>query len=190
MSAAPIVKLMNTEDLLALPEDGMERELIRGELRERPMTRRNPRHSRGTTNVAFFLKDWLRRQPEPRGEVLTGEAGFRLRHNPDTTVGIDVAYISAELSAATPADAGLVEGVPILAVEILSPNDTQNNILDKVDVYLECGVALVWVVEPRHQTVTVYQSGTEPEFFNAKEELEGGPSLPGFRVLVGDLFSK
>jgi len=33
--------LMTTEQLLALPDDGKERELIRGELREREMTRRN-----------------------------------------------------------------------------------------------------------------------------------------------------
>ena len=40
--------LMTTEELLALPEDGTDRWLIAGELRERPMTKRNRFHSRVT----------------------------------------------------------------------------------------------------------------------------------------------
>ena len=40
-------------------------------------------------------------QPTPRGEILVGDAAFRLRRNPDTTVGIDLAYVSAEMAAQT-----------------------------------------------------------------------------------------
>jgi hypothetical protein len=40
--------LLTTEELLAMPEDGVDRDLIRGQLRERPITRRNPWHSEAT----------------------------------------------------------------------------------------------------------------------------------------------
>ena len=46
------------------------------------------------------------------------------------------------------------------------------------------------VVEPRHRTVTVYQPNAVPELFNCKQELNGGSSLPGFQVQVGELFSR
>ncbi len=36
--------LMTAEELLALPDDGIDRELIRGELREYPMTTRGVPH--------------------------------------------------------------------------------------------------------------------------------------------------
>ncbi|HET6250880.1 MAG TPA: hypothetical protein VFE47_24535 [Tepidisphaeraceae bacterium] len=104
---------MTTEQMLALPEDGMDRELIAGRLREKPTTRRNRRHSRTTSKVGKAIELWLDSQPKPHGEVLSGEAGFRLRRNPDTTVGIDVAYISAEVAKATPETASLVEGPPV-----------------------------------------------------------------------------
>ena len=81
---------MTTEDLLAIPEDGIDRWLIAGELRERPMTKRNRFHSRTMARVTRFLDSWLDDQPEPRGQVLVGEAGVILGHDPDTTVGIDV----------------------------------------------------------------------------------------------------
>jgi Uma2 family endonuclease len=180
--------LMTTEQLLALPEDGMDRDLVRGELRERPMTRRGRKHTRTTTRIAAMLEEWLGTQPEPRGEVLAGEAGFRLRRNPDTTVGIDVAYISAETAQANPADAFLIEGAPVLAVEILSPTDKQEEILEKVREYLDAGVALVWIAEPVFRTVTVYRPGVEPMLFNAEQELRADPHLPGFRAAVSELF--
>src|SRR5207245_2593242 len=74
-----------TEELLALPEDGVERELIQGQLREKPMTKRNPTHSGVTVNVAHALKQWLVKQPIPRGRALAGEAGVRIRTNPHPT---------------------------------------------------------------------------------------------------------
>jgi Uma2 family endonuclease len=148
--------LMTTEQLLALPDDGVDRDLIRGKLVEKSITRRNRRHSRTEANFAFLLKGWLETQSEPRGEVLCGEAGFRLRSDPDTTVGVDVAYISAETAELTPEDAFIIEGTPILVVQILSPSNEQEDILDKVREYLYCGVKLVWLAEPVFRTITVF----------------------------------
>ena len=188
MSAILEKRLMTTEELLALPKDGKRRWLIRGELRESGMTRHNRRHGRTETKVASHLNAWLELQPEPRGEVLTGEAGFRLRRNPDTSVGIDLAYISAELAAATPEDVWLIDGAPTLAVEILSPSNTQEEVTDKVREYLQAGVALLWVIDPILRTVLVYRPDAKPTLFNDGQELSGEPHLPGFRVPVARLF--
>ena len=119
---------MTTEDLLAIPEDGTDRWLIAGELRERPMTRRNRFHSRVMIRVGKILDNWLDEQPEPRGQVLGGEAGVILGHDPDTTVGIDVTYISAEVMVRQTEDSTLIDGVPTLVAEILSPSDTIEDI--------------------------------------------------------------
>lgn len=192
MSAIAPPKLMTTEELLALPDDGVERWLIRGQLREAKqedgMTRRNRRHSRGMGKLAFFLEGWRLQQPEPRGEILVGDAAFRLSRNPDITAGIDLAYLSPQLVAVLPEDAYLIDGLPVLAVEILSPSDDQDDILEKVCAYLDAGVPLVWVLEPVFRTVTVYRPGVPPEMFNERQELCGDPHLPGFRVRVADLF--
>jgi Uma2 family endonuclease len=181
--------LMTTEQLLALPDDGVERWLIRGQLREKPMTYRNRWHSRTMARLARFLDYWLDQQPEPRGSVLVGEAGVRLRRDPDTTVGIDVIYISAEVAAHQADDTTIIDGVPVLAVEILSPSNTKEEIDEKIDEYLEAGVPLVWIVDTRYRTVTIYRPDQEPEMVNAGQELSGEPHLPGFRVPVASLFA-
>jgi Uma2 family endonuclease len=186
--AAPTVPLVTTEELLAMPENGMDRWLIRGELREKPMTYRNRTHSGIEAQITFLLKLWLSKQPKPRGSVHSGEAGCRLHRNPDSTVGIDVVYISAELAANSPTDTTIIDGVPILAVEILSPSDKEEEINEKVDEYLRAGVRQVWLVDPHLQTVQVLRSGAEPELFNKRQEMAGEPDLPGFRVKVAEIF--
>lgn len=181
------VSPLTLEQMLALPEDGADRELVRGELREKPMTRRNSRHSTVESLVVWALIDWWKAQPEPRGVVASGEAGFRLHRDPDTGVGIDVAYVSPEVVALTQ-DVAYFEGPPVLAVEILSPSDVQGEIDDKITLYLGSGVALVWVINPRFRTVTVHRPSAEPELFNVTHELTAEPHLPGFRVPVARFF--
>ncbi|HZT82057.1 MAG TPA: Uma2 family endonuclease [Gemmataceae bacterium] len=190
MSATATVSLMTTEEMLALPENGTERSLIRGRLRENPMTKRNRFHSRTEARIAQILGNWLDQQPEPRGEVFSGEAGVILRRNPDTTVGIDVVLFPPDVAVQDPEHTSMIEGVPLLAVEILSPNDTQEEIDEKVDEYLAAGVALVWLVNPHFRTVTVHRPGAEPELFNVTQELPAEPHLPGFRVPVARIFGR
>ena len=193
MTVAEAAPAMTTADLLALPQNGVDRWLIRGQLREAgksgfPMTVRNRWHSRILIRVGQFLDNWLDLQPKPRGEVLGGEAGCRLRRDPDTIVGVDVVYVSAELAAHTPADTTLIDGVPILVVEILSPNDTLEGIHEKIRDYLRIGVAIAWVIDPEDRAVKIYRPGKSVEMVNDTQELTAEPNLPGFRVPVAQLF--
>ena len=188
MSTVTAPRLMTNAELLAIPDDGMERNLIRGVLKEKPMTRRNRFHSKSEALIARLLWNWVVALPEPRGDVLSGEAGVYLSRNPDTTVGIDVAYISAETVAAQTDDSTMVEGVPVLAVEILSPSDTTEEINDKIDLYIAAGVKQVWIVDPHFRTVHVYRPGQKTEFYTDDEDLTAEPDLPGFRVRVASLF--
>ncbi len=102
MSAPAAERLMTNEEFLALPDNGTERWLIRGHLREKPMTVRNREHSRILIQIGHLLSSWLDEQPEPRGAVLGGEVGCRLRHDPGSTVGIDVVTFRRSWPLTTP----------------------------------------------------------------------------------------
>ena len=130
MTTVTSPELMTTEALLQLPEDGTERWLIKGKLRQKQKTvelRQNQRavrdrfHSSVMAATTTYLKNWRDHQPEPRGEVLCGEAGLRLSRDPDTTFGVDVAYVSPEVMARQNDETALINGVPVLTVEILTP---------------------------------------------------------------------
>jgi Uma2 family endonuclease len=177
---------MTEEEFLALPDDGIRRMLIDGVVREVGMTIRRWEHGAVQANLAYLLNDWSKKQPRPRGIVVDGEAGFRLKSG--TLVGVDVAYASTELAAATPRSKAIFEGSPTLAVEILSPSDKQEDIDDKIATYLENGVPLVWVVQPRHRTVTLYRPDAVPQLFTVRDEITAEPHLPGFRAAVAAIF--
>lgn len=193
---ATITRLMTEEEFLALPDvEGVERELIRGELRERltttrerPMTTRSFAHGVVILSIGHHLKLWGDRQPEPRGCVVGGEARVRLRRDLPTFVGVDVAYVAAEAKPTSPRAAKYVDGPPLLVVEVLSPSDQQEDIADKVAEYLEAGVPIVWIADSWFSTVTVHRSDARPQLFNVDQELSAEPFLPGFRVAVADLF--
>lgn len=150
-------KPMTTEDLLAMPDDGVERRPIRGELRERILTTRGVPHCLVTQNFSLVLGTWLKQQPRPRGLVLSGEVRVRLQAEPLTTVGVDLTYLSAELAKKTSSRAKFVDGVPTLVIEVLSPSDVSEDIGEKVQDYLDAGVPHVWVAEPTFETVTIYR---------------------------------
>jgi Uma2 family endonuclease len=188
-------KLWTSEDLLAFPDDGVERYIWNGQLYEVPgevgedgVTRRNYSHSRTMGRVSYVLSQWLTAHPEVGGDLLIGDAGFRLRATPLTTIGADVAYISEALRAATPPGAALIDGAPVLAVEILSPTDTQRGVTQKIGIYLDNGVQLVWILDPDHRTVRVHRAGQPAQSLDLSRRVENLRELPGFSCAVADLF--
>lgn len=180
--------LITAESLLSMPEDGVDRWLHAGQLRERPYSYNDRLHAQAMTQVAIHLSKWLDHQPRPHGEVLCGEAGIILGRSPDTLIGADVAFISAEVIAAQEENAEIIEGVPTLAVEILSPRDTIGWTNDKIDAYLDAGVPLIWLLDPRWRTVTIFHRGAAPKMVTDGETLIAESELAGFRVPVGELF--
>ena len=174
------------EEFLALPDNGVHRELIQGRVRELGMTVRNRFQSRIEASVVFILVQWLREQPLPRGEVVCGEAGFRLKGTKESLVGIDVALVSAELVARADKRETMYDGAPILAVEILSPSDRHDDTVDTVASYLEVGT-VVWMIDPDFQTLTVFQPTEKPRAYNLDDELCAEPYLPGLRVRIAEL---
>jgi Uma2 family endonuclease len=193
MAAVADKTRMTLEEFLALPDDGVDRDLINGVVRvwtkpgEDPMTRRNRFHSAVLSRLDQLFGNWVDSQPPPRGEVFSGEVGCILRPG-DNGVGIDVAYLSPERLAQQGDQTTMIDGPPTLAAEVLSPSNSQEEIDTKVKAYLTAGVPVVWVVHPTFHTVTVYCPDAPPTMVNDTGELTAEPHLPGFRCRVADLF--
>ena len=183
-------KTMTLEEFRALPDDGMERMLIDGILWEKEMTRRNRFHGSSESRIARVLANWALSLPEPRPEVASGEIGFVLSSSPDrsVTVGIDVAVISAELADSEGDESWMYEGIPLLAVEILSPSDTIKEVSAKLKTYRECGVPIVWIVDTDLRTVTEHRPDREPKLYTKADTLAAEPHLPGFTCRVAEFF--
>ena len=192
MSTDSPPKLMTAEEFLKLPErKTIDRWLIRGELVERKkMTYRSFRHCAVLTNLVFILATWLRSQSLIRATLLSGDMGYRLRKNPDSVVGIDATIALESTPIYRQGRREILDGPPLLAVEITSLSDRQEDVDGKVEEYLRAKVPLVWIVNPTLKTIAVYRPDAEPQLFTLSSEMTAEPHLPGLRFKVADVFAK
>ena len=189
LEVEPPRRKMSLAEFRELPEeDGVERMLIRGELWEKPMTKRNWQHSEILIEIGFHLKMWIKSQPTSPGKVFGGEAGVELPRI-GSGVGIDVAYFSNEIIGSQTDSQRFIIGPPTLAVEILSPSDQQGELWAKIDNYLDAGTPLIWIVDPHFRTVDVYRPNDQPRRVAGQDELSDESHLPGFRVSVNQFFA-
>jgi len=82
---------------------------------------------------------------------------------------------------------GFFPGAPDLAVEVVSPGDSADEVQTKIDEYLQYGTKLVIVAYEKRQTIVVHTpSGAKT--FRGAEVVDGGAVLPGFAVKVSEIF--
>jgi Uma2 family endonuclease len=176
---------MTADELLRLPNDGMRRELVAGELHEMPPAGGDHGYVGG--NALGELKMFLRDHPEIGGGLFAAETGFRLTRDPDTVRAPDVAYVREEWLPQARVR-GFPELAPDFVVEVVSPNDTASEIQEKVDEWLRAGVRLVWVLYPSTHSTMVYRADGTVELLHAEDTITAEPVVPGFACRLGDLF--
>lgn len=143
-------------------------------------------HGMIVAEIAGILRDFVK--PRTLGVILGAETGFRVSNNPDTVLAPDVAFIqTARIGDGLPK--GFFPGAPDLAVEVLSPNDRASEVLAKVQDWLNAGCSNVWIVDPKSQTVTVYDANRRAAILTSTETLTGGDLLPGFSTPVAGIFT-
>jgi Uma2 family endonuclease len=79
---------------------------------------------------------------------------------------------------------------PDLAVEVLSDSNTEGEMRRKLQDYFTAGVRLVWYVDPRTRTASVYTSPEQCTVFDENGVLTGGNVLPGFELPLQELFAE
>ncbi len=176
-------KPMTADELFALPDDGLRYELVDGELRT--MTPSAGEHGVIASRLDRRVATWV--ETQHLGLVFGAETGFRIRTDPDTVRAPDLAFIRGERISDPSVLQSYVPIVPDLVAEVISPNDRYTEVDAKVAEWLDAGVELVWVINPRRRTVAVHSPGgillrTEAD------ELTGGTVLPGFACRVAELF--
>lgn len=137
-------------------------------------------------NIATALTNFVR--PRGLGRVMAADTGFHIASDPDTVRAPDVAFLRAERVPGRP-DQGFAYGAPDLAVEVVSPTDRPGEVRDKARDWLAAGCAVVWVVEPKTQTVAVYHGAGEAVILSLSDNLDGGDLLPGFLLPVAEVFA-
>jgi Uma2 family endonuclease len=79
---------------------------------------------------------------------------------------------------------------PDLAVEVLSKGNTKREMIRKLREYFVAGTRLVWLVDPRTRTASVYTSPKDVTLLTEADTLHGGDVLHGFKFPLRQLFRR
>ncbi len=139
------------------------------------------RNSRLTSRLDRWAED------SGLGVVFDSSTGFRL---PNGAVrSPDAAWVSqAAWEALTPEQRRKhVPLCPDFAVELLSETDTISDIVVKMQEYLDNGLRLGWLIDPKTETARVFRANGSVEVRNFAETLSGEDVLPGFTFALRTL---
>lgn len=122
------------------------------------------------------------------GVVFSSSAGFKLPNGADRSP--DAAWVTQERwDALTPAQQRRFPPIaPDFVIELRSESDELEPLRAKMREYMENGVVLGWLIDPKTRQVEIYRQGEPIDVLNAPDRLSGEPVLPGFILELKRLF--
>jgi len=168
------------DDFVDLPDNRDKLfEYIGGEIVEVPS---NPYSSYISGWIQTYINMYLLNHPigfttgEQGGYMVSGE-----RYAPD------VAFISIAKQKSLVKE-GYNPNPPDLAVDVVSPTDTDRRLSLKIANYLAAGT-VVWVIYPESFEVEVYKPSQPVQILGIEDKLQGGEILPGFEIAVKSILN-
>ena len=175
------------EDYLRLPDDGRRYEVIRGTLYVSPAP--NWLHQYTVGQLVYYFIAFVKERR--LGVVLGAPFDIRLPERIADPVQPDVLFIRRENQPKS--DALRFDGIPDLAVEVLSPGNWRYDRNTKLSAYRDAGIPETWLVDPAARTVEVFVlDPARPKYVlrerRGEGETAGSNVLPGLRIEVSELF--
>jgi Uma2 family endonuclease len=120
------------------------------------------------------------------------DAGFvlGLERDPERIRAPDVSYVNRQKVAAHADPDRLFRCAPDLAMEVDLTSGKKPGGQQRIVDYLEAGVPLVWAIDPRSETATVYRPDGSARLLRPGGALEGEEVVPAFRLGLEDLFDR
>jgi Uma2 family endonuclease len=177
-------KLITAEDLLKMGDVG-RCELIYGELVM--VSPAGFSHGEIALRIGRLLGNFV--EQNGLGVVLAAETGFVIERNPDLVRAPDASFVRIGRLPKSGEDK-FFSGVPDLAVEVVSPDDTKREVAEKVNMWLAHGTISVWVADPATMTIAIHRTGQPPIHLSIDDSIADEPALPGFIVAVSRIFKR
>ncbi len=174
--------LWPTEMLRDFPDDGWRYELNEGNL-----VRKSPGsfwHGAMGAKIDHRLRSFI--ELHDLGEVSVLEADFVLPRGPDTLRCPDVSSVRKERLVDIPRT-GFPEIAPDLAVEVISPSNTETEMRQKIIQYFDAGTTSIWVFHPEERQVVAYNRSRETKVLGVGDTLQEPDLLPGVRLPLSEI---
>jgi Uma2 family endonuclease len=146
-------------------------------------------HGRIVLNISKSIASYSHEKGDSHDGYACFELGLIVARNPDTVRCPAISYFSGGQRFAE-VDKIITDSHPALVVEVASSADRRRHAAARVEGYLRWGVGFIWLADPIDRQIHVYEAGRPGRRLGARQALEGGNVLPGFRMFVSDVFSQ
>lgn len=186
MSSANARQRVTSDEFLVHPAAAGASELVRGEIRM--MTPAGGAHGVIAGTLFRILSSFV--EEHELGLCLPDNVGFLLPNLEHTVRSPDVAFIRADRLPPNGIGRGWIPVAPDLAVEVLSPDETEAMLEEKLADYRTAGTQLIWVVDPAQRGVSIRRVNADDRWVSEHEDLIGEDALAGFSMPVARLFAR
>jgi Uma2 family endonuclease len=124
------------------------------------------------------------------GLAFNSEAGYRIAVGSSRRIRKpDVTFVAAGRFPNDRVPRGDFTIAPDLMAEVISPNDTAEDMEQRIADFTSVGTRLFWVVYPATRTVWVLRADGSARRLTEQQELSGEDVIPGFTCPVASLFA-
>ncbi len=187
LNLPPVLRLTDEQfEQLAAANSDLRLELTgKGELIIMPPTGGET----GDRNFELDGQLWFWNRQNRLGKAFDSSTGFRLPSG--GTRSPDLAWIEMERwEALTPAQRKkFLPLCPDFAVELVSETDEVEEVRQKMQEYLQNGLRLGWLINPKLRQVEIYRPNRDVEVLDSPATLSGEDVLPGFVLDLEPIFS-
>lgn len=177
---------MTVREFAADPAMHGPAELVRGEVHV--MTPASGRHGLIVGAIFSALDPYV--EANRLGLCFPGITGFDLPGLEATVRSPDLAFVSVARMPPEGFDLGFPNLAPDLVVEVLSPDETPQQLKTKLRDYFAAGTRVAWIVDADRRTVRVRKPGDSEIELTADHTLYGMEVIPGFELPVSRVFAR
>ena len=185
MSVASEKKVWTDEEFMALPDDGGRYELVDEQVVD--MGNSGMEHGNISAYLCGLIELYVR--PKKLGVTCDSSTAFTLKSGNKRSP--DFSFVSKErLQGLRRLPKGFFQGAPDLAIEVISPSNTFEEIHTKLVEYFDNNCRVVWVINPDERSVVVYRQPQPDRLLKMTDSLDGEEVIPGFTLPVAQLFAE
>jgi len=176
--------LITAEEFIRMPDSSGRDELIAGIVQHRPYA--YAREGQAAWSLLVEMGKYV--EAHELGHCVAS-CGFVLAMDPDTVRAPSGAFIARAREDTPLHPSGYWQGVPDLAILVISALDVYGELAARVQNWREARIPLLIVADPYLRQVTVYQPDHAPLLLTEADTLDGGEVVPGWRLPVREIFA-
>ena len=174
---------VSQEQFVALSEANRDLRLettAKGELLANPPTG----WETGEQNVEMAADLVIWNRNTKLGKVFDSSTGFRLPNGANRSPDASWVSLARWYALSDKQKSTFAEICPDFAIELRSRSDALKPLQDKMQEYLDNGMRLGWLIDPRNRRVEIYRCDRNVERLENPTTLSGEEVLPGFVLEV------